>query len=419
MGLQVLRPLLAALLLAGAAAAADLPPGSVIDPPADRFPAQRLHSEMAGGEQSWLVALGNTAFSSPLLYGETARRAGLSCNSCHVNGHVNQAFFIPGLSARPAGLDPTGPLFNAAANDHAANHTDIPSLRGIRSLGPFGRDGRIGSLREFARHVIVDEFAGPEPAPLLLDALVAYMNEFEFLPNPRLGPLGQVRNASSEERRGEVLFRTPRRAMAGLACADCHKPEAGFTDSRPHDVGTGGMFRTPTLLNANSSAPYGHDGRWADYQAVVGHFDQTFALGLGPADRRALVAYLRAVGDAEEADEPATFRREMAELASYVAVLDGTLERHDAVLTRFVAETVVSEMHRLRRGFPDGDARRQANRPDRNKAEPLDYDALCNGLLEVADKADAGDFGAATARLDAYHETAERMVANYPRPGRH
>jgi cytochrome c peroxidase len=417
MGLQILKPLLAALLLAGAAAA-ELPAGSVIDPPATSFPSQRLRSEIAGGEQSWLVALGNTAFSSPLLYGETARQAGLSCNSCHVNGHLNQAFFIPGHSARPAGLDPTGPLFNPAANDRVMNHTDIPSLRGIRSLGPFGRDGRISSLREFARHVIVDEFAGPEPAPLLLDALVAYMNEFEFLPNPRLGPLGQLRNPSTEERRGESLFRAPRRGMGGMSCADCHRPDSAFTDSRPHDVGTGGLFRTPTLLNTNSSAPYGHDGRWADYPAVVAHFDTSFGLSLTAADRRALVAYLRAVGDAEEAEEPATFRREMAELASYVGVLDGTLERRDAVLTRFVAETVVSEMQRLRRAFPDGDARRQANRPDRNKAEPLSYDALCAGLLDVARLADAGDFRAAVARLDAYHETAERMVANYPRPNR-
>ncbi len=430
MDLQVLTRALVAPLLAPlvalvvvvvvvvAAVAGELPQGSVVDPPADRFPAQRLRSELAGGRQSFLVALGNTAFSSPLLYGAPAQQAGLSCNSCHVNGHVNQAFFIPGISARPGGLDPTNAHFNALADDGVENHVDIPSLRGIRLLGPYGRDGRIGSLREFARHVIVNEFGGPEPAPIMLDALVAYMGEFELLENPRLGPLGELLSPNAEERRGEMLFRTPMEGMAGLACATCHRPEAAFTDRGPHDVGTGGALRTPTLLNANSSGPYGHDGRWADYAAVVGHFDATFHLGLTAPDRAALVAYLTAVGGAEEADEPATFRREMAELATYVEVLDTTVERRDAALTRFVAETVVAELRRVQRAFPEGDARRQANRPDRNKAEPLSYATLSQGLMEVAEIADRGDFGSALRRLDAYHETAERMVANYPRAAR-
>ncbi len=56
-----------------------------------------------------------------------------------------------------------------------AYHVDTPSLRGVRLTAPYGRDGRIATLREFARHVIVNEFAGDEPAPRVLDALVAYM----------------------------------------------------------------------------------------------------------------------------------------------------------------------------------------------------------------------------------------------------
>ncbi|WP_431267790.1 hypothetical protein [Dankookia sp. P2] len=78
MGLEVLKraAVCAATVLLGAAA---LPDGSSIDPSVDRFPAQILRSEVAGGKQSFIVALGNTAFSSPLLYGEAARQAGLSC----------------------------------------------------------------------------------------------------------------------------------------------------------------------------------------------------------------------------------------------------------------------------------------------------------------------------------------------------
>ena len=353
------------------------------------------------------MALGNTAFSSPLLFGGVAREAGLSCNSCHVNGHNNPDFQIPGHSARKGGLDPTGSLFNPAAEDGVENHVDIPSLRGIRHLAPYGRDGRIASLREFARHVIVNEFAGPEPAPLMLDALVAYMNEFEFIPNGRLAPAGTLApGATDAETRGEAAF--------AAACATCHVPGTAFTDSRAHDVGTEGRFRTPTLLNVADSAPYGHDGRWADLGAAVdGH-----VTGLSPAARADILAFLAAAGASDDTVQPATFRLEMGELATYVGLLDQTLARGDARLTRFVVDTVNTEMRRVQRGFPDGDTIRQAGRPDRHKRLPLDYDALRAGLDRVALLAEAGQGAEASAALDAYHDLAERMVANYPRPSR-
>ena len=408
MDLQVLKRVVALLLVsAGIAAAAGLPEGASIDPSAERFPAQILRSEVAGGRQSFIVALGNTAFSSPLLFGPVAREAGLSCNSCHVNGHINPDFHIPGHSARKGGLDPTGSLFNPVAEDGVENHVDIPSLRGIRYLAPYGRDGRIASLREFARHVIVNEFAGAEPAPIILDALVAYMNEFEFVPNGRIAGDGRlVAGASEAERRGEAAFAT--------ACAGCHVPGTAFTDGRAHDVGTEGRFRTPTLLNVTDSAPYGHDGRWDDLGAAVdGHVQ-----ALPAAQRADILAFLQAAGGAEDASRPATFRLEMGELAAYVGLLDETLRRGDAGLTRFVVDTVNIEMRRVQRGFPQGDAVRLAGRPDRHKQLPLDYDVLRGGLEKVALLAEAGDRGAAQAALEAYHDTAEKMVANYPRPGK-
>ena len=404
---------LAALIAAPLLAQGVLPPGSVIDPARDFHPAQRLASEMAGGRQSFIVALGNTAFSSPLLYGEAARAAGISCNACHVNGHVNPDFFIPGHSARPGGIDPTGPLFNPGADDGVVNHTDIPSLRGIRFLGPYGRDGRIGSLREFARHVIVNEFGGAEPAPLILDALVAYMNEFEFIPNPRITPQGRLAGGSAAEQRGEALFRD-RRGTAGLACADCHTPSAAFTDSRPHDAGSG-RYRTPTLLNASSSAPYGHDGRWPTLPAATDAMTAALGIPLDAAERADILAYLGAVTDTEDAEDLASFGREMGELATYVDLLDDTVARGDPPLTRFVADTVRLELARLARAWPQGDAAHEARRPDRNKREPLDFVALRDGLDQVAARMEAGDGAAAQAALDGYHAMAERMVANYPR----
>lgn len=409
--LIALALLIAAPLLAQAPRA--LPPGSVIAPAAAFHPAQRLSSEQAGGRQSFIVALGNTAFSSPLLYGDVARAAGISCNSCHVNGHTNPAFHIPGHSVRPGGLDPTGPLFNPAADDGVANHVDIPSLRGIRFLAPYGRDGRIASLREFTRHVIVNELAGPEPAPLLLDALVAYMNEFEFIPNPRLTAQGGLAGGSAAERRGEALFQD-RRGATGLACADCHTPSTAFTDGRARDVGTG-RFRTSTLLNAGSSAPYGHDGRWPTLAAATDAMASALGIPLDPAERADILAYLDAVTDTEDAEDTASFGREMGELATYVDLLDATIARRDVPLTRFVADTVRAELARLALAWPHGDAAHEARRPDRHKREALDFAALSGGLVMVAAHLEAGDAADAQAALEAYHDMAGRMVANYPR----
>ncbi|PZW48402.1 cytochrome c peroxidase [Humitalea rosea] len=403
-----------ALLSQGAAGDGPLPPGSQIDPPHDRVAAIRMSSELAGGTQSPLVALGGAAFASPLLYGAAAQAAGISCNACHSNGHVNQSFNIPGFSGHGGSFDATSGLFNPRADNHVHDPVDIPSLRGVRFRARFGRDGRFGSLREFARHVIVDEFGGPEPAPLILDALAAWMSELEFVSNPRVGPLGDLaENATPAEHRGEAVFNQPFAGLGGLACSSCHIPSAGFTDGRAHDVGTGGRYLTPTLLNSSSSAPYFHDGSAPDFAAVVTRFDDRFGLGLTEEQRADLRAYLDAIGDGEDVWEPPSFRRDMAELAVWVDLLDSTLRGHEVVLTRFVADTVRHDLQRVARSWPEGDT---SNRADR-KREPFDPVRL-SALLEVlATKAEAGDAEGGLAALNAYYAMAEKMVANYPRGG--
>lgn len=208
---------LAGLALAGASHAEPLldragvlPRGTDFGTPPLEVPRQVLTVERLGGEQSFLIGLGNLLFSSPLILGEPARSAGISCNTCHVGGDGNPAFFLPGHSARPGTVDVTGPAFNPTTDDRLFNPLAIPSLRGIRQTAPYGRDGRMASLREFTRQVVVQEFAGAEPDPLLLDALVAYMQQIEFLPNAKLGPAGRLTGlASDAARRGEQLFLRP------------------------------------------------------------------------------------------------------------------------------------------------------------------------------------------------------------------
>ncbi len=168
----------------------------------------------------------------------------MSCGTCHVNGAGNAKFFMPKMSTRPGNFDTTGPLFNPKADNFVLDPVRIPSLRGARYLAPYGADGRMASLRDFVRNVIVNEFAGPEPSPVILDAIVAYIQDIDFLPNPSLGPGGRlVGKISESERRGEALFAKPFPHDPGMSCAGCHVPSGAFVDHQQHDVGSGGLVQ--------------------------------------------------------------------------------------------------------------------------------------------------------------------------------
>jgi cytochrome c peroxidase len=325
-----------------------LPSGTDFGEPALEMPRQVLTVERLGSEQNFLIALGNLAFSSPSILGGLAGRAGISCSTCHVGGDTNPAFFLPGHSARPGTVDVTGPDFNPKTDDGLFNPVAIPSLRGIKQTAPYGRDGRTDSLREFTHNVIVHEFAGGEPDALLLDALVAYMQQFEFLPNPKLSVAGRLTGlASDAARRGERLFFRPSAAMGAQSCASCHLPSASFVDGRQHDVGTGAAYDTPTLRNLAFTAPYFHDGRAPGLAEVVAHFDQTFGLGLSRAESADLVAYLEAVGDAKTPFERKDFAFDMAELEVFAGLLDQTLAERRADLTRLIVDTVNAELREI------------------------------------------------------------------------
>jgi cytochrome c peroxidase len=302
-----------------------------------------------------MVDLGDLAFNSPNLLGGAARRAGMSCGTCHVNGAGNARLYVPGMSTRPGNFDTTGPLFNPRAHNGARDPVRIPSLRGARLLAPYGNDGRIASLREFVRNVVVNEFSGPEPSPATLDALVAYIEDIDFLPNLSLGAAGKLLSSrsSAAERRGEAIFARPFPQDASMSCATCHIPSGGFVDHKQHSVGSGGLFKTPTLLNADFNAPYFHDGRFDTLDQVVGHFDRVFELGLSPQDRADLVAYLTAVGDGLQPIERDGVTAQLKEINDFASVLQVAIPAHDLAVIDLAVSTVGQELRDLTEQFPD------------------------------------------------------------------
>jgi len=332
----------------------------------------------------FLVTLGRLAFRSPLIFGSYAARGGLSCDVCHTAGGTNRDFFVAEVSDRAGNVDVTHGFWRRESEDSLTNPINIPSLRGVRWTAPYGRDGRFASLEDFTRNVIVHEFAGDEPAPLVVDGLVAYQRALAFPANANLGAAGHLTlSAGTAARRGEALFLRD--------CAGCHLPSGAFIDGRAHDVGTGGHFDTPTLLGLAGSAPYFHDGRASGLLAVITHFEDALGLDYDTAQRGDLVDYLDAIG-AAGAPVRRTLARDIADLDSFADALDFPLNDEDPELADFITAMLRTEVGRIAEHFPPA-----SHDPARKILK-----AWSVGLADIALLAEAGRFPAAREELETW-----------------
>jgi cytochrome c peroxidase len=381
-----------------------LPVGTELNEDAIDLPREVFQSEANGGRKSYLVNLGDLAFNAPEILGGAARQASISCGSCHVNGASNPKLFVPGMSTHLGNFDTTGPLFNPKANNFALDPVRIPSLRGARYLAPYGNDGRTTSLREFIRNVIVVEFAGPEPSPAILDALVAYIQDIDFLPNPSLEPSGKLGSKTSEaERRGEALFDRPFPHDPSLSCANCHIPSAAFVDHKQHDIGSGGLYKTPTLLNADFNAPYFHDGRFTTYGQVVDYFDRKFDLGFSEQEQKDLVAYLTAAGDGVRAYEREGAVAKFKEVSDFASVLSTAIPAHDNEVINLATDAIGGELRELVDDIPDlRDNTVSGGEKQRNLARMALKEVVLI-LRRMAIGADAGNYGDVASEYRTYN----------------
>jgi len=323
-----------------------LPPGSDLAAGLSERPAMRLKAAAAGGGLPPLAVLGELAFRSPATLGGEAYRAGLSCATCHPAGHLNERFFVPGLSDRPGNVDVTAGLFQPSVDDRVANPLNIPSLRGVAARAPYGRDGREPSLRQFVRDIVAVEFGGEEPPPWLLDGLAAFLRQLERLPGAGVDGEGRLDpQAGAAAGRGEGVFRDS-------GCAACHRPDAGFRDGLAHDVGSGGPWQTPGLFDLGQSAPYFHDGRYATLRAASEHFERTRGRRLEARELEDLLAYLEALGRAERPVEPVTAAAELADFRRLTGALALALQRESPEIGDFVVRALRLELGRLHERYP-------------------------------------------------------------------
>lgn len=366
-----------------------LPPGHNINKQIPR-PRQILNMVARGVDESEtaLIALGDMAFDSPYVFGDPMQTIGMSCNNCHNKSITNPDLFVPGLSSRSGGFDVSNSFMAPHANNGIFDPLDIPDLRGIRFTAPYGRNGRFGSLREFVRNVIVNEFNGPEPDPILLDGLVAYMNEFDFLSNPALNRDGTLNDSASRAaRRGEKIFNTSFSQMGNRSCATCHVPSSHFLDRQRHDIGTvqgyepyslDGAMDTPTILGIRYTPPYFHDGSQPTLGDVNEWFNETYRLGLGESELRDLTAYVERVGDGADAYEDTIYYldAEMEEFSFFLSAFEFLEEKNKPELMNTTFQTIALEIRN-------------------HKWELRDYSAMTvmERLAEIMDEAYAANLG--------------------------
>ncbi len=175
----VLAAGLGGAVLAAPASALDdlnwLAPGAGRGAALTSAPAECLAAP-ADAEQARLVSLGRVSFRSPALLGGLAARSGISCDTCHRNGHGNPNFFIAGVSGAPGTVDVTSAIFSRTRGDDTVNPVPIPDLTGIAGKARFGTMRPAADLHGFVHSVMVDEFQGNQPAPEIERALIAYVS---------------------------------------------------------------------------------------------------------------------------------------------------------------------------------------------------------------------------------------------------
>ncbi|MEQ8762291.1 MAG: cytochrome C [Planctomycetota bacterium] len=214
--------------------------------------------------------------------------SGVSCFSCHVNGHTNAAFELaPDARPNQSRLRVDTPTMRANFN-----MMQLSSKRSIRSMDHFSEveeyfDGDPGSLGQ------------PIGLANRQRQLTNRMGDFNAIldnpPAPKLGPLMKLlpSKATEQELRGEKLFH------GKAQCSTCHYGPQ-FTDDYMHDLQVErfyvgrpeGPIKTFGLRGIKDSPPYLHDGRLPTLHDTVEFFNLIFELQLTESEKEDLVAFL-------------------------------------------------------------------------------------------------------------------------------
>lgn len=227
---------------------------------------------------------------------------GVVCFECHANGHTNASTHLAG-DIRP---------------QEFRHRIDTPTLRGLHIQRLFGSQRALKSVEDFTEfeqrgaYFDGDHVIGTKKGANILErgSQVHFMAEFQelldFPPAPKLDVFGKLtpEKATEAELRGEELF------FGKAKCASCHQAPY-YTDNLMHNLkverfykprmingmmaSADGPIKTFPLRGIKDSPPYLHDGRLLTLEDTVEFFNLILETKLTEAERKDLVAFLRAL----------------------------------------------------------------------------------------------------------------------------
>jgi cytochrome c peroxidase len=266
-----------------------------------------------------------------------ASQAQSACADCHLPEHgyagrePTMAFHrnSPTVLNRAYG----GPEFWDGSAGSSLEELVDGVLRFVNFGAPRSVAARLDEVPTY-RQAFVEAFGRPPDQEAVVQALATYCRTLLAGGSPYDRFVAGDRGAlSTSAQQGNQLF------FGAAGCASCHAGP-NFTDEQFHDIGIGqedpqrrfypadphgkpefpelgrfnithrledrGAFKTPTLRELESTAPYMHDGRFSTLEEVVDYYDRggLQALGmdsrirplnLSPADKADLVAFLRSL----------------------------------------------------------------------------------------------------------------------------
>jgi len=230
-----------------------------------------------GADEAYAFEVGRAAFRTPFLFGGTAARAGLSCNSCHRDGRDNPDFFLEGLSGAPGTADVTSSMFSKVREDGVFNPVAIPTLVDAVRKSSFGTVSPHGAIEAFVASAVDEEFGGAPPRAVV-SAIAAYVGRLNSAHCP----------ASPEKRTLGRAMLDVRHALLAAETA-LQKGEAETADfllvaardglGRVHARMPGEKLREERAALTRLSAAIGafrKDAETADAAALIDEFEAAF-----------------------------------------------------------------------------------------------------------------------------------------------
>jgi DNA-binding beta-propeller fold protein YncE len=198
---------------------------------------------------------------------------GMSCHSCHTDGHTN------------------GLLADTLGDGTYGTPKRTLTLMGTALTDPWAWNGGMKYLHDQVRQSFVETMHSPSVTAEQVDDLVSFLHTLP--PPPPSDPVGTDEADRAQVERGRAVFEEH-------GCVRCHIPPLVYTSHDVHDVGFADerglrKFNPPSLRGVGQGYGFLHDNRAASLDEVFTKFHHKVGPDLPPDDLADLLRFLRSL----------------------------------------------------------------------------------------------------------------------------